>query len=73
MAVTPKYNIYYPTDYTAVADIPSNMQEMAESIENGIDEAVGDIDLSDYYTKSEIDNMIGDINTVLDTINGEVI
>lgn len=55
MAVTPKYNIYYPTDYTAIADIPANMQEMAESIEDGIDEAVGDI------------------NTVLDTINGEVI
>lgn len=29
--------------------------------------------LSSYYTKSEIDNMIGDINTVLDNINGEVI
>lgn len=62
MANTPKYHIYYPTDYTEVADIPANMQLMAESIDDGIDEAVGDIDL-----------MIGDIATVLDTIQGEVI
>lgn len=27
----------------------------------------------DYYTKTEIDNMIGNISTLLDTINGEVI
>lgn len=29
--------------------------------------------LTNYYTKTEIDNTIGDINSVLDTINGEVI
>lgn len=29
--------------------------------------------LNDYYTKTEINGMIGDINSVLDTINGEVI
>lgn len=28
---------------------------------------------NDYYTKTEINGMIGDINSVLDTINGEVI
>lgn len=34
----------------------------------------GNINLSStYYTKTEIDNKIGDINTLLDTINGEVI
>lgn len=27
--------------------------------------------LDDYYTKTEIDNMIGDINSILDSINGE--
>ena len=30
-------------------------------------------ELSNYYTKTEIDNIIGNINTVLDNINGEVI
>ena len=30
-------------------------------------------DLSNYYTKSEINNIIGDINKILDMINGEVI
>lgn len=29
--------------------------------------------LANYYTKTEIDNTIGDINTAIDTINGEVI
>lgn len=29
--------------------------------------------LTNYYTKTEIDNTIGDINSLLDTINGEVI
>ena len=29
--------------------------------------------LNDYYIKTEINGMIGDINSVLDTINGEVI
>lgn len=31
------------------------------------------IDLDNYYTKSEIDAMIGDISSTLDTINGEVV
>lgn len=29
------------------------------------------VDLSGYYTKEEIDSTIGDINTILDNINGE--
>ena len=29
--------------------------------------------LDSYYTKTEVDNIVGDINSVLDTINGEVI
>lgn len=37
------------------------------------DKLGGDVDLSNYYTKSEIDSMIGDINSALDLINGEVI
>lgn len=31
------------------------------------------IDLDNYYTKTEIDSMIGDISNALDTINGEVV
>lgn len=31
------------------------------------------VDLNNYYTKTEIDAMIGDISTLLDTINGEVV
>lgn len=31
------------------------------------------IDLSNYYTKEEIDEMIGDINTMLDQMNREVV
>lgn len=32
---------------------------------------VTEVDLSPYYTKEEVDALIGDINTVLDEINGE--
>ena len=35
--------------------------------------STGGADLSNYYTKTEIDTKIGDINTILDNINGEVI
>lgn len=35
--------------------------------------STGGADLSNYYTKTEIDTKIGDINTILDDINGEVI
>lgn len=31
------------------------------------------VDLDNYYTKTEIDAMIGNISTLLDTINGEVV
>ena len=35
--------------------------------------STGGADLSNYYTKTEVDTKIGDINTILDNINGEVI
>lgn len=35
------------------------------------DTLVYESDLSNYYTKTEINTMIGDINSILDTINGE--
>ena len=31
----------------------------------------GDIDLSEYATKNEVNQLIGDINSILDSINGE--
>lgn len=66
---TPIYNLPYPTDYTGIADVPEWLKDLAEATED----ALGNIDLSDYYTKAEIDDMIGDIGEALDTIQGEVI
>ena len=41
MAVTTNWNIYYPTDYTADADIPKDMKDMADSIEAAMDTLIG--------------------------------
>lgn len=67
----------------AITDLENNKQDLlvdGENIKTINNESLlgsGNLevitDLSDYYTKSEIDSMIGDINTALDTINGEVI
>lgn len=64
---TPIYNLPYPTDYTGIADVPMWLKDLADATEDALD----NIDLSDYYTKSEIDDMIGDIGEALDLINGE--
>ena len=43
-----------------------------EYVDNAITNgSTSDIDLSSYYTKEEINTMIGDINSLLDAINGE--
>lgn len=68
---TPIYNLPYPTDYDGDADVPQWLKDLADATEAGIQEAIGNIDLSNYYTKAEIDDLIGDIGTALDTINGE--
>lgn len=34
---------------------------------------IGTTDLKYYYTKDEVDSIIGNINNILDSINGEVI
>jgi len=67
----------------AITDLENNKQDLlvdGENIKTINNESLlgsGNLevitDLSDYYTKSEIDSMIGDIDTALDTINGEVI
>ena len=45
MATTEK-GIYYPNDYTKVADVPSDMQELAESVDTVIDDINNDINLA---------------------------
>ena len=45
MATTQK-GIYYPNDYTKVADVPSDMQELAESVDAVIDDINKDINLA---------------------------
>ena len=36
MGQTSTYNIYYPSNYNAKADIPSEMEQMANSIESAL-------------------------------------
>ena len=64
------------TAHVQASDIPSLegyatetfvTDKIAEASLNGI------FDPTNYYTKAEIDNKLGNINTILDTINGEVI
>ena len=42
--MTTEKGIYYPTDYSDVADIPSDMKEMAESIDNALTSLDGEIE-----------------------------
>lgn len=63
MATTTK-GIYYPNNYLAPADIPNDMKDMAESI---------DVIFGNYSTTEHVDELIGDINSALDSINGEVV
>ena len=58
------------------SDIPSLNGYATETfVTNKIAEASlnGTFDPTNYYTKTEIDNKLGNINTILDSINGEVI
>lgn len=59
-------------DDPAVAEInkvtDSNMNEIKSVVNNNAD-ILDDIDLSDYYTKEEIDSMIGDIDTILQELD----
>lgn len=85
MGQTTKYHIYYPDDYSEVADVPKEMKLQAESTDTALD----DIDISaitgnlaDLTTTdktnlvsaiNEVNGLIGDIGTALDQINGEVV
>lgn len=59
-------------DDPSVAEInkvtDSNMNEIKSVVNNNAD-ILEDIDLSDYYTKEEIDSMIGDIDTILQELD----
>lgn len=46
----------------------SNMNEIKSVVNNNAD-ILDDIDLSDYYTKEEIDSMIGGIDTILQELD----
>lgn len=46
----------------------SNMNEIKSVVNNNAD-ILDDIDLNDYYTKEEIDSMIGDIDTILQELD----
>ena len=52
-----------------LTEMPSHTHNTSEIL--GIEDLK--TDLSNYYTKSEINNIVGDINKILDMINGEVI
>lgn len=54
-------NIYYPSDYTEAADIPADMQTMAESIDDAIDGAVQEATYDDTALKARVTINEGDI------------
>ena len=64
------------TTHVKSTDIPSLDGYATETfVTDKIAEASlsGTFNPTNYYTKTEIDNKLGNINTILDTINGEVI
>ena len=69
---------------TAISNIPSKEVLKGEKGDDGLTTSItvngvkyihnnGDIALPNYYTKSEIDDLIGVIGETLDMINGEVV
>jgi len=62
-------------------DIEQELEQITNSIPTKLSQLENDTnfinkdvnDLTNYYDKSYINNLIGDIATLLDTINGEVI
>ena len=72
--------IYYPGDYTSVADIPKDLKEMAESIEKVIDnEAYDDTQIQEYISElkvkdteleAENERLREDLNNTVPSISG---
>lgn len=65
--MTTEKGIYYPTDYSDVADIPADMKEMAESIDNALTSLDGEIEgtKEEQQTQNtQINNNKTDIETI---------
>ena len=58
---------------SAVNEVVRYVDYLGVNTSGGGTGSTGGVDLSNYYTKTEVDAKIGDINTILDNINGEVI
>jgi len=78
MASTPK-GIIYPSNPSAQADLITDLETMANSIDTALGNVTIDVDSALSPTSTNpvqnkvIYATIGDINTALDTINGEVV
>ena len=78
MASTPK-GIIYPSNPSAQADLITDLETMANSIDTALGNVTIDVDSALSPTSENpvqnkvIYETIGDINSALDTINGEVV
>ena len=80
--VGPKYKVqvtvvsgrsYYLADNNVdTFDTKTEAQQIAEDFSLEVGEKAGSdqVDLTDYYTKTEIDNIVEDVESALDTILG---
>lgn len=59
MANTTNYNLPYPDDYTAIADVPLAVKNLAEATDTVLEDKVDTSDLTNYYTKTEMDTTLG--------------
>lgn len=67
MATTQK-GIYYPDDYTAVADVPEDMKKQAESV----DAVIGESESTTQQTISTLQGQVSDIQEEQTTQNNEI-
>lgn len=66
------YSIKGDPGYSPVKGVDYYTEAEKEELINEVQKNLGEsIDLSNYYTKTEIDGFLGDIDTLLDDINGE--
>ena len=56
--------IKYPNDYSAVADIPADLQEMAESIDEAIGNGVQEATYDDTALKARVTTVEGKISDI---------
>ena len=63
----------YGISNTVIDEVVRYVDYLGVSSSGGGTGSTGGVDLSNYYTKSEVDTKLGSIDTILDNINGEVI